>query len=1517
MRDDFLLTVTGHNTFREVELPSDTLTLRIGTFPRDEVRYRSDLFFSSFELEFSRLDDSTWSLSCSDEVYLSADGVQRLSYAKMSHGDSLSLKYSDSASTLVTLRLSIDFERRRGAYDRFVDLGRVGTLTIGGLPNCNLVLGGPYASSDMIVIEDRGVGSYWLTEQRSRYGVMLDGKRLEGAARLGDMTFFSIADSYFYIRAGRLYFSGSAGIVCNGVSALDCVDLPSSTSYPLFNRNTRVREVCPEGPIAILDPPQKQEENRQSIVIQLLPAVGMLAITVLIRGQMTGDSSSGMLMMLMSVATVGLGVLTSVVGIVSERRRFKRTAAARIDGYNEYIQKKRAEVEAARSRELIGLMALYPGALQELGLAKRFSPELFDRRALDDDFLVLRLGLGKRKSRQPLDARRKEALVLDDLAQIPLQLADEYAFIEGAPITIDCKEVGAIGIAGRRARLYEYLRTLVVDVCSRQYESECKVYLVVEPEHVDELSWARLLPHVQNAELGARNIACDPESRNIVFEHLYKLLTAREEKGSRGVPAQWERVVIFVFDECGLKNHPLSRFVDKATELGCVFVFFEAEVALLPQGCGRIVRLDAACARGELIDPADAGQRVDFEYDAVSREEAEQFARTLAPVYCEEISLESSLTSSITMFQMLGIISADDLDLGERWGRSDVCRSIAAPIGVSKSREVTLDLHDKADGPHGLVAGTTGSGKSEMLQTYILSVATLFHPYEVAFVIIDFKGGGMANQLRSLPHLAGAITNIDGREIDRSLKSIKAELRRRQRLFAEADVNHISDYIRRYKGGKCAVPLPHLIIVVDEFAELKADQPEFMAELISAARIGRSLGVHLILATQKPAGQVNEQIWSNSRFRLCLKVQSKEDSNEVLKSPLAAEIKEPGRAYLQVGNNEIFELFQSAYSGGPERVDNDGVREFSLFEVAPSGKRTPIYQRKRNRSSAGSMTQLDAIVGRIVDYCDEEGIDKLPSICLPPLPELIQMPCNQASPDGKVALGVYDDPDNQYQGEARLDLDGANTFILGSAQSGKTNLLQVIIRSVAQVSTPAQTSFYIIDFASMTLKNFEKLAHVGGVVLPSEDEKLKNLFKLLAGELSARKRRLLEVGVSSFAAYLEAGYSDLPHIYVLLDNFAVFRELYADRYDDAFIPLCRDGIAYGVSVVMTNSSTSGFGYKYMSNFSNFIALPCNDTGEYSTLFSRCHVEPKSVPGRALIGMGKRVVEMQSYRCFEGAREVDRVDAISGFIELQNARCAGEHARRIPCVPDDLSLGYIYDNYRIAPSRIPIALDYGTVEPVVVDLDSSFSLALVANDAARCGQVVEVILEDIREKIFERPVEVFIVDGLSRSLAGWGDLPFVEGYFTDSAGVGTVIDRIRPVLEERYARVAEKGMGAITDEPYLVAIINSAEALEHISSSADLTEAYSAIKKQFSAMRVLFVFSAVPDAAAGYSAPAMLKQLKEEQRGLVFTNIAEHKFYDVNGAAARSLKGGLEDQQAFYVNGADLSKVRVPATGKGE
>ena len=821
-----------------------------------------------------------------------------------------------------------------------------------------------------------------------------------------------------------------------------------------------------------------------------------------------------------------------------------------------------------------------------------FSPDLFDRTPQDEDFLCVRLGSGPIESARQVNYKKQEKLEIeDDLSLLPEQTASFYKELQNAPVICDLKNVNAVGITGEEADRFELLKLIVTDVALRHFAADVKLFFVAEKEHAGRMHLFRFLPGAYCVQTDTRGIVTDDESKTLIFEYLYKELTMRAQE-KRSYP----HLLIFFYDEYGYKKHPISQFTEKGKDLGVTFLFFGQTRADIPVGCDYVVQLSGGY-RGVLINAAEKSKTVPFVSSQISDTLAVRIVRTLAPVCTDEVSLEGELIKNISMFKMLNILSVEDLDLKARWSASKVTKSMAAPVGVSKTGIVMLDLHDKAHGPHGLVAGTTGSGKSEILQTYILSMATLYHPYEAAFVIIDFKGGGMVNQFAQLPHLLGAITNIDGNAINRSLKSIKAELQKRQKYFAQADVNHIDKYIRKYKAGEVSEPLPHLIIIVDEFAELKAEQPEFMKELISAARIGRSLGVHLILATQKPAGQVNEQIWSNSRFKLCLKVQSKEDSNEVLKSPLAAEIKEPGRAYLQVGNNEIFELFQSAYSGVPEREDEGTGKAFTIYEVPDGGKKVPVYVKKKNKGQEGMNNQLEAIVSYVSEYFRSIQIPQLPDICLPPLRECIEFPpvSKEAVQEQKKEvgfyawIGVYDDPDHQNQDQYAVNLSAANMIIIGSAQTGKTTILQNVIRSLSEQYTPDEVAIYIIDFASMVLKNFETLNHVGGVVSSSEDEKLKNLFKMLWEEMETRKEKLLSVGVSSFVAYKEAGRTDMKQIVLIIDNLTALKELYFQD-DDELLNLCREGITVGISIVIANAQTAGIGYKYLSSFSNRIAL---------------------------------------------------------------------------------------------------------------------------------------------------------------------------------------------------------------------------------------------------------------------------------------------------------------------------------------
>lgn len=1489
----YKITLSSNTVYKEIELAPDAQQVKVGTGVDCDIRLRKELFFGQIELLFVK-NGKEWSVHCSDNLYLTVGDIRKLMTKNLVHGDVLEIKYQESDNLVFSMDFLIDFDDGKQKYERVIDVSGISTLTIGAPTNCNISIGGEYVKDDALVLNKKSEG-FVVDIQNTTYGVYINGKKAKSKDIIKEGDFLSISDYFFYFKDNKIWTQIRQEMKVNSLNYLDS---PSRGEYPKFNRNTRIKTVVCKEDIEILDPPAALQKPKNNLLTRLLPSMGMLVAA----GVM---AFFGGAMIIMSVISAGMAIFTSIMTLKESNKEYKKGSEERVQKYNAYIANKRKDIETSRADEKAVLDSLYISQEEETRRFNAFSPSLFDRTPEDKDFLSVKLGDGAVEAQRQIKYKKQEKLEIDDELQVlPGRLYDEYRYINNAPVVCNFKEINAVGIIGAIENRYNLLKNIIVDISARHYFKDVKMVFVAEENNAHKIRWLRMLPQVCVDEQNIKTIVTDDESKNIVFEYLYKELTFRQQTKKYD-----NHIVIFLFDEYGFKSHPISKFVEKAKELGVTFVFFGMTSADIPLGCERLISLtENNC--GHLILTEDNSKAVEFTYNPLSTEDAKKIVDLMAPVYSEEISLEGTLTKSISMFEMLNILAVDDINLEERWKTSEVYKSMAAPLGVSKSGMVYLDLHDKAHGPHGLVAGTTGSGKSEILQTYILSMATLFHPYEVGFVIIDFKGGGMVNQFKNLPHLVGAITNIDGKEIDRSLKSIKAELQKRQRLFAEAEVNHIDKYIRKFKGGDVEIPLPHLILIVDEFAELKAEQPEFMKELISATRIGRSLGVHLILATQKPSGQVNEQIWSNSKFKLCLKVQSQEDSNEVIKSPLAAEIKEPGRAYLQVGNNEIFELFQSAYSGAPEKMDDTSIKEFSIRSVSSCGKRTPVFVQKRKKADGVNTTQLDAIVEYVNLYSQKEGIERLPNICLPPLEKSISVPKSLTVNGNRYPIGIYDDPDTQYQGEAYFDFDADNTIIIGASQTGKTNLLQLIIREIASQKKADEASFYIIDFGSMILKNFEELNHVGGVVLSSEEEKLKNLFKLLLQELDMRKEKLMSVGVSSISSYNEAGYSDIPHLYVFLENFAVFRELFADKYEDDFLYIAREGITYGISLIVTATSTSGFGYKYMSNFANHIALTCNDYSEYSNLFDRCRMEPSNIPGRVLVCFNKVIYEAQTYLSFDGEKEIDRISAIKSFVAEQNGLNAGIKVKKIPEVPDILEQEYIQTNFAVNPStQIAVALSYQHVEPVYFDITAMPQLALVGKQTANMVAFEKALISEIKMNYFERPADVYIVDSLSRDLVQYSEEPFVEEYSIDYSILSTILEDVTQKLEERYSEVLEDGIEALDNKPLIFILINNISAIDYISTSKELMAMYTSIVTKYKAMKVMLVFGGINDETIGYSSGDLLKKLKENKNAMIFSNLADHKVFDVPAAFIRQNKKPIDGTQGYYLKENEIVKIR--------
>lgn len=1515
----YKLVVYGKKLYKETVIPDDVETIMIGPFKEAQIRLPKDYFPEDFRVNLTR-QGKGFTMVCQSGTYILNDRGSKEYIHEFVPGDRVGICYEENDIVALRIDFSLDFGAVQDDYGLHIELGDTSVLTIGG-NNCDIRINKPDITPEKCIVK-RDRDGYLIDSTNLHFGVEINGITRKGSnLRLGNKQFLSIYGISFYAVDG-MFYTVSDGRVTTDLKAYIVREQNNQFKYPEFIKNVRLQYKQPEERLSVIPP--KAEEKPQSIssLITMLPMMLMMMLMMVMRSSMYGGGRNAKLYIIMYAAMYGCTALTTIGMFIYNRKRVKKANKRRIEVYDEYIKKRDVDIQKEREEERVISQKMNILPIEMISQIHNFDSRLFEKYREHEDFLDVPIGLGKIKAFNQVEFKEQEELdTTDPLMEYPKELHDKYEEIDNMPIVLKLKDVNAVGFVGERHKLYNMAQNIMLTISGQHFYNDVKFYLLLHQEDVEDFTWARWLQNLSDNDM--RNIMYDSESKKLILDRMYNELSARESGGGSTIGSSDDayrgngiHYVVIAYRSKELIEHPITNYVNKAKDLGFTFLFFDEYKELLHESCNKLVYLDSSGNRGFIQDTDDAVKMQGFEYPQVTLQQAGAAALKLACVHVNEISLESTLTKNITFYELYNILTAYDLKVGERWAKSKIYESMAVPIGVDAAgTKVCLDIHEKGHGPHGLVAGTTGAGKSELLQTYVLSMCTQFHPYEVGFIIIDFKGGGMANQFKKLPHLNGAITNIDGKQVNRSLMSIKAELVKRQKLFAEAEVNAIDSYIDLYKRGKVKTPLPHLILIVDEFAELKADQPDFMQELISAARIGRSLGVHLILATQKPSGVVNDQIWSNSRFKLCLKVQDKSDSNEVLKSPLAAEIREPGRCYLEVGNNEIFQLFQSAYSGAPAGVGVvDKTSKFDLSLVNLAGVKMPIYHQEPKKEEA-TIAQLDAIVDYISDYCKKNGIANLPPICLPPLEDVIvYKPLEKKEEtDVIVSVGIYDDPEKQVQDVVSLNLTKENVFVVGSPLYGKTNLMQCIIRGITDNYGADEVSIYILDFASMILRNFSALAYVGGVVTIKDETMLRQFIAMMTETIEERQKKFAELGLSSFSSYREAGYKELKQIVVIVENYGAFRASFDDM-EERFQGILQEGLAVGVSAVITSPTTSGIGYRILANFARRIAFSCNDSGQYSSVFDRCRIEPDDVPGRALINMEGQIREFQSYLAFDAAKEVERIGKIREFVEEVNSRCGEYHARRIPTIPEVVTEEYLEENYGsqlkdIAEYKIPVGISYASIDPVYMNLarQTQFSL-LGSEESYRLGFIISFISLLDRHKDIA-PTRLYIVDDISRELSFARDLDITAGYTFNTLDIGSYMKAICQEVCVRYDAM-QQDPDILLDKPMLILMVNSQLAVDGITGDPEVSKMYDIITNRLKGYRACIMYTNLENTAITYKSGEVLKQLSEEGSHLMFEDAGQIKAIDLPISFIRQNGKKLGDCDAFYIDNGGICKAKA-------
>lgn len=1294
--------------------------------------------------------NDVWTLKSNKNVSVLNSNNEAVASAQIQPKSFLSLRMANSNERIIIFAESLDASRQ--TFTKIV-INKPDTLTIGRNNTNNLFFSNGFVSGSHAKLTYDG--SNWaISDMNSTNGTYVNGYRIESTNLMsGDLIyimglkivvghgFFAVnnPDGLLRLQSGNLSQFVPQSIVINE----DEIEVPEKAK---FFRSPRFYREINEAEIKIDPPPQVQKQETVPLALMLGPSLTM-AMTSMSTGILTvsnvinngGEISQALPTLLMSVSMLMGTVLWPILTKRYEKKQKILNEEKRQKKYLEYLDNVRDDIKRL-CKEQTGI--LYENCVAPDECIKRVSEEnasLWERTPLHSDFLRLRLGIGE----LPLEAKvacseKKFTMDEDSLQDAMLSLGNEPKVLSNVPISISLVENYILGVYGKNAEVDNFLKMLVLQMITHHSYDELKLVFVGD----DNKKWdfLKFIPHCWDDERTTRFFAKTVDDVKELSAYLEKAVLERKEDDRNGLDAYSPYYVVIVANkELAEKCEALSHMLEYKSNCGFSIIYSGESLNVLPKETSAVVCVNDA--NSCMFNREDTtGKKVTFVSDKINEAIVDMLSEKIANIELDMSSQRFDLPNMITFMEMFNVGKIEHLNSLTRWKENNPTVTLQTPVGVDSYGELfSLDLHEKYHGPHGLVAGMTGSGKSEFIITYILSLAVNYHPDEVAFILIDYKGGGLAGAFEDdergikLPHLAGTITNLDGAAVKRSLISIQSELRRRQAIFNEArkisneGTMDIYKYQKLYRDKVVTEPIPHLFIISDEFAELKTQQPEFMEQLISAARIGRSLGVHLILATQKPNGVVDDQIWSNSKFRVCLKVQEKADSQDMIKCSDAAELSQTGRFYLQVGFNELFALGQSAWCGA-EYVPTETVEKSvdnSIQIVDNMGQVLMNIKPSKKKITTGSkIKQIVAIVKYLSDLAVEEDITVRP-LWLPPISPEIYVDNLESKYGNKSkgtylcpVIGEYDDPFNQKQGVLTVPFsDEGNCLVYGSTGNGKTTFLTTTAYSLLKNHTADELNLYIMDFGSETLKVFEKAPQVGGVIVSSDTEKTINFFKMLQKEVEIRRNLFSEYG-GDYKSYCKNSGKTIPNIVVLLNNYSGFSEQFEDLID-AFSLLSRDGVKYGIYFVATASNTNAIRYVTTQNFKTTYAMQMNDTTDYSVVLGKTDgLIPSKFKGRGLVNMGN-VFEFQTAFCQDAE---DMTEFLRGFCNELRAN-ATSFAKAIPVLPEIVKC----DDVQAAldgVKNIPVGITKKSLSVAAFNLSNKVVFPVVAQEIYQTAPFVE-------------------------------------------------------------------------------------------------------------------------------------------------------------------------------------------------
>jgi len=646
-----------------------------------------------------------------------------------------------------------------------------------------------------------------------------------------------------------------------------------------------------------------------------------------------------------------------------------------------------------------------------------------------------------------------------------------------------------------------------------------------------------------------------------------------------------------------------------------------------------------------------------------------------------------------------------------------------------------------------------------------------------------------------MPHLAGTISDLDT-NIHRNLIALENELSRRKALLDKYGVNNINSYLKLYREGRANEPLSVLFVVIDEFAEFKMQFPDFMSVVDSIFRIGRTLGVFALLLAQKPSGVISAQMEPNTGYRWCLKVASAGDSKEMIGRPDASKINVPGRGYVKIGDDNVFELVQSYWSGAPynPNIASQVRTSVRISTVSLDGSRQKCENYDKTVGFKSEINEIDAVVKHLVNFVEQNNVPKARPIWTQKLGEKIPLESLLVKNTGfngtawlpydidlAPAIGLIDNPTAQSQYPLKLNLsENGHTAIYGAPGTGKTTLLQTLVMSLARSYSPDDVNIYIMDFGGWSMGILKGIPHIGGIANDNEEEKIEKLVRLLTKELEDRRRRFAKEGVQNISTYRQASGEVLPEIVLVLDNFMPVRDMYPN-IEPFFLTLTQQGGSYGMYFVVSTNTTMSLGFKMAQNIKMTIALQMTEKSDYASIVGKTDgLEPDRVDGRGLV-KGERPLEFQTALPIGASTDSERVGKLKELCALMNEKWAGKRAKPIPIMPEVVEFGSLSIDGR----KIPLGLGMADITPVHLDLNENHYFLISGTMGSGKSNLLKGIAMNFL-KLHDAEVTVYDSEQL-----GLGSLKkIVNSYITEAQSFDVYIESLMPMLRERKEQYSQ-------------------------------------------------------------------------------------------------------------------------------